>query len=651
MKASVKNFLLKHPLFLGLAAFAFVFLLSQTLTYQHYLLLKSQEQTAVANHALWVEGELQTVFDQCFSSTQTLRFIVEQYGIPQNFDSVVQILLSSHRHTDALQLVDSRGTITHVHPLKGNAVLGYNILQDPLTHKTALATIEKKDYFMAGPIALKQGGLGFVGRVPIYNKDHFMGFSAAVVKMPTLLRAIHLDSLERGPFSYQFLKLGDHGSEEILFTSKHLTPGFSKGASIQMNNAEWKLNIFPNKKKAYASVWLFFALGTALALLSGIITWQFLGIPNYLSQMVQEKTKMLKESREKFRSLIEQASDGIFMTSREGVIEEVNIKGAAMLGYKEHELIGLTLNDIYEPKELLKNPIKFKELWAGQTVLHERRMRRKNGSFFYGEVNAKMIPDGRFLGILRDITERRETRLQLEKQNLALEKTNAELAQFVYSASHDLRAPLCSLLGLVGVIKLEHQEPELLKKLEMMNKAVINLDNFINDIIQYSRNRHVSVMAEPIHFKNIVADILTNLWYLPNRHNIDISLEMQDNAPFVSDKRRVSILLNNLISNAIKYHDLEQHNPYIKVNVATDKDGAVLQIKDNGPGIPEAYLDKIFQMFYRMPSKTMGFRAGPIYRKGGAGKDERHHSCDIKNGTGHLVHRHHSPSEKTKNSV
>lgn len=610
MKASFKQFFLKHPILIGLAIFALVMLPIQFFNYQHYRSLKNQESAALAKHTIGVEADLQEILSQSASSAKILQFIVADYGVPENFDSLAQAILEAHHHIDGLQLLDSAGTMVHGYPPQKNEVLGLDVLHAPPANTDGAGNLRLKDHSMQGPFSLKQGGQSFMGRSPIYKNGAVAGFAATVVKVPTLRRALGLDSLQNHPFSYQFLALDENGDEKVLFTSKTLNEAASGATFVQIDHAPWKVQLYPNQRGPYTSVWLFLGLGAILALCSGLLTWQLLGTPNHLKQMVQEKTKLLRQSNEKFKSLVDQATDGIFITSKQGVIEEVNLKGATMLGYKENELTGRTLTDIYDPTELQLKPIRFKELWAGKAILHERRMRRKDGTIFYGEVNAKMIPDGKFLGILRDITERRETRLMMERQNVALEKTNAELAQFVYSASHDLRAPLSSLLGLIDIIKLEHQEPELQKKLSMMNKALLNMDNFINDIIHYSRNRHVPVAVETIDFNKLMTNVLTSLWYLPNRNHIEITLGLVEYTPFFSDRKRVSVLLSNLISNAIKYHDLEDRDPKILVQADTDEDRAILTIRDNGPGIPEDQLDKIFHMFYRIPSKAMGSGLG-----------------------------------------
>jgi PAS domain S-box-containing protein len=610
MEVLRKNMLFKNPIFMGSLVFLFVLLLSQFLTYQRYLLLKITEQNRIANHAIGVAEELQLVLNQSFSTTKTLSFIVEKYGIPADFDSIADILLGTNKYVDALELVDGTGEITHVHPLKGNDVVGFNILQDSIGKSGALTTIKRKDYFTAGPIRLKQGGIGFVSRVPIFAGDNFSGFSAAVVKLPTLLNAIHIDSLQEGPFSYQLSKINPDKTEEIFFASNNFSPTYAHSMPIDMHNAEWKLNIILNENITFSAVAIFSILGIVFSFLCAFVTWQFIRIPEHLSTIVHQKTLLLKESNHKFKTLVEQASDGIFLTNQKGFILEVNIKGAEMLGYALNELIGLNLRDIYDHEELKNNPIRFKELKAGIAILHERKMIKKDGSYFYGEINAKMNLNGNFLGILRDITDRKEARKILEQQNIELKKTNSELDSFVYSASHELRAPLSSVLGLINIMLLEDNKPGVVSQLNMMEKSIRRLDDFIKDIIEYSRNKHVDVKLETINFTNLFENSLESLWYLENTNNINIEINVNDKVSFMSDSKRISIVLNNFISNAIKYHDIEKNSPSIWLDVITSSKEAIITIKDNGLGIEEKEIDEIFNMFYRVSSRIMGSGIG-----------------------------------------
>ena len=157
---------------------------------------------------------------------------------------------------------------------------------------------------------------------------------------------------------------------------------------------------------------------------------------------------------------------------------------------------------------------------------------------------------------------------------------------------------------------MEEREPQLALHLNMMEKSIERLDDFIKDIIEYSRNKHVDVKLETINFTNLLENSLESLWYLENTNKINIEININDKVGFVSDSKRISIVLNNFISNAIKYHDLEKKAPSIWIGINTTKKEAIITIKDNGLGIEEKEIDKIFNMFYRVSSRIMGSGIG-----------------------------------------
>ena len=408
----VKNhFAFKKPLLYGFLAFLLVLIITQTITNQRFKIQNQNEQNKVNERALELEEDLQRILGQSSTATQTLAFIVENYGIPDNFDSIAHLLINSNKKIDALELVNKEGVITHVYPLESNEVLGLNIFKDSIAKDGAITTLERKDYFTTGPIYLNQGGSGFVGRRPLFNEGGFNGFVAAVIRLSTIISAVEIDSLETPPFYYQLAKVNPNKTEEVFYSSKDISKGEAINVPLTTSQGEWKLYVISNQPTSYSTIIIFSILGFLLSLVCGILVWFLVRQPFRLNQLVLQKTKLLNESNNKLKTLIEQASDGIFLTSPTGVISDVNISGAKMLGYTISELIGLSLKDIYDAEELKHNPIKFKELKAGNTILHERIMIRKDNSSFYGEINAKMTPNGDLLGILRDITERKELEL------------------------------------------------------------------------------------------------------------------------------------------------------------------------------------------------------------------------------------------------
>jgi signal transduction histidine kinase len=199
-------------------------------------------------------------------------------------------------------------------------------------------------------------------------------------------------------------------------------------------------------------------------------------------------------------------------------------------------------------------------------------------------------------------------KIEITTQNEKLKKANLELDRFVYSASHDLRAPLSSISGL---ITLSHQDPSATPEyLVMMQDRVGVMDKFIREIIDYSRNARLELQLEKINLRKLIEEVVEVLRFTPNREKITIEVKSGDETIISSDRTRLNVVLSNLIANAIKYQDLQKGNSYLIVSCALEGSICRIKLEDNGIGIKEEYQPKIFNMFYRATEKSKGSGLG-----------------------------------------
>ena len=204
-----------------------------------------------------------------------------------------------------------------------------------------------------------------------------------------------------------------------------------------------------------------------------------------------------------------------------------------------------------------------------------------------------------------------EAQNKLIFQNKELLKTNSELDKFVYSVSHDLRAPLSSMAGVAEIVLDESKDEFVIENVSMIQGSIKKLDGFILDILDYSRNSRVEVSKEPIDLNSILNEIKKNLKYM-GKDRREVRLEMKVNCPDIlnTDKSRLSIILNNLISNAIRYSDPKSSDPYVLVEAVSDSKRTRIVVKDNGIGIDKASQTKVFDMFYRVSKDSIGSGLG-----------------------------------------
>lgn len=199
---------------------------------------------------------------------------------------------------------------------------------------------------------------------------------------------------------------------------------------------------------------------------------------------------------------------------------------------------------------------------------------------------------------------------ELAGRNEELLKINNELDSFVYSVSHNLRAPLMSVLGLLNLVKHESDMHNLDQYHHMMEESIHKLDNTVKEILDYSRNARQELQVVPIDLKALIKETLDKMQFMPGFELLDIQVSVDDHVPFHSDFYRVSVILNNLISNAIKYLDQSKQKPFLAVTVTIDEKKAKLVIQDNGIGIDNVLLPKVFDMFFRATNKNEGSGLG-----------------------------------------
>lgn len=202
------------------------------------------------------------------------------------------------------------------------------------------------------------------------------------------------------------------------------------------------------------------------------------------------------------------------------------------------------------------------------------------------------------------------TRRELKEKNEELSKANEELDRFVYSASHDLRAPLMSILGVVNLARMELGEGEHIEYLEMIEKNVHKLDEFVRNIINYSKNARLDVEATEIDLKTLVQEAFNNLSHYQEDTQIEFHVNVDQDEVFMSDASKIQMLINNFLSNSIKYIDKQKSQAKIEANIVVRNNVANIEITDNGIGIDENHQDKIFNMFYRATRLSEGSGIG-----------------------------------------
>ncbi len=208
----------------------------------------------------------------------------------------------------------------------------------------------------------------------------------------------------------------------------------------------------------------------------------------------------------------------------------------------------------------------------------------------------------------RVINDLHKVEISLQRKNEELEVANKELDRFVYSASHDLSAPLKSLLGLINISFKDPigTQESYLGKMEM---SVKKLEEFISEILDYSRNKRMEIISEPILLKDLCQDVIENLKFTDGFQTIKIDLTELKETTLTTDKSRLRIIINNLLSNAIKFRRKEVES-WIKIFASVQANQTIVAIQDNGQGIRTELQPRIFEMFFRGAENSKGSGLG-----------------------------------------
>ncbi|MBL4715114.1 MAG: PAS domain S-box protein [Bacteroidia bacterium] len=344
--------------------------------------------------------------------------------------------------------------------------------------------------------------------------------------------------------------------------------------------------------------------------------------------------KALIDSEKKYSDLVKENPDAIVSLDSNGCFLSFNPAAEILTGSTSKNVMGKSFEDakLLKPKSLERALREFTLISSGKDRKpFELEINNVRKPWIIAEANPKLIKQKNGENIvqftLREITERK----LMEEE---LKKSNEELAAFMYRASHDLRAPLRSLLGLIDLIKMEKDATVADQYIQHMLTSVSKLDNSIEDLLAVTNANKVNPDIVKINFKEIVKNSLKILRNLENHKMISFNMNINSKISFYSDVSFLETIFDNVISNAIKYHKVELNsnqrlksvsnkrigNSYVKINVRTYEKEARIKIEDNGLGIDDAVKDKVFDMFYRGSDRSFGTGLGLYIVKNTVGR-------------------------------
>ena len=299
----------------------------------------------------------------------------------------------------------------------------------------------------------------------------------------------------------------------------------------------------------------------------------------------------LRSSEARFRALVEQATDGIFVADARGAYIDANSAGCAMLGYTREELLSLHIADVIDPAEVERIGPEVARFEGGEMVVSEWLFRRKDGSNFTGEVRGRQFADGRLQAIVIDITERKARELDLREADQRKDEFLAMLA-------HELRNPLAPIRYAARVLgKLDVDEPRVQWARDVIERQVAHLARLVDELLDISRiaRGKINLKTARVELSELVRQACEAAQPLMSAkgHRFEIMLP-EKRVTIEGDLVRLVQVLQNLLDNAAKY---TPERGRVELVAGLSGREVEIEVRDNGAGIPASLLPEVFELF------------------------------------------------------
>lgn len=397
---------------------------------------------------------LRQQLERSISSVTALGSIIRQFGDIPDFPALAGDMIVSYGGITNLQLAPG-GIIRTIHPLAGNErALGLDLLA-PATPGggAARVALDQRRLTVTGPLRVVQGGVALIARSPVFVPDpagseRFWGFATALIRIDDLIRASHLDRLDRTGFDFALTRLDDPTVDAPFASSSGTPPPDPATFRFAVADGTWELALAPRdgwrNRAALVEDGL---LALAVSLLTGLLIWLQLRRPAQLAAEVARSTRdldlinrdlrrrvderhaaemALRESEAHNRGVLENSTDCLFVHDETGRFVEVNPEACRLLGYTRDQLLQLGVSDIVTPEDGVACDAVWPRMTGGETGTFSGRLRCKDGASYPVEVRVGRVMESvlrrpLFIAVARDMSEQLALRATLEQANRDLE--------------------------------------------------------------------------------------------------------------------------------------------------------------------------------------------------------------------------------------
>ena len=315
--------------------------------------------------------------------------------------------------------------------------------------------------------------------------------------------------------------------------------------------------------------------------------------------MLAEELQSTTVSKDYLNRIYKGVVDMLIVINPDLSIQLVNSNACRVLGYTEEELIGKDFSELfYKNENRFLEKLKKELIKKGYSHDEERVFKTRKDKPIPVSISCSLLKDtdetdSGIMFIAKDISKIKKTEEDLRSKN-------DELNTFIYRASHDLKGPLASILGLVGLAQSEADDIESVKHyMNLIKLSASRLDAILNDFLELGRLTQSHVKKASLFIEPLIQEILKSLEYLPEFANIKFNLDIDQPTPIKSKKILLKAILQNLIDNAVKYRNMDIEDAEVNIKVREVDSDYEITVSDNGIGMTKSIQDNIFKMFYR----------------------------------------------------
>jgi len=462
---------------------------------------------------------------------------------------------------------------------------------------------------------------------PIYNNNFnigkviteksLKGFVLLVLKVDDLVTDALRD--EEGNLSLFIEDISDPKNIAVIYGTRPVNNSFLREEIITVAGMSWRVQTHNNtiKSPLLYSAWLVLISGLILSALVTLGITHLIRRTEVVEQLVESRTAELKNSEIQHRAVVENVVDGLLTIDELGNIEKFNIAAQRIFGYRAEEVIGKNINMLM-PSTTQDVNDKFSDYLQTYSDTGAKKIegignkvegKQKNGTIFPIELSiSEMEHDNRtkFIGIVRDISQRVELEIEREKFVDKLTDSNEELARFAFVCSHDLQEPLRMVRSFSEklqdhLIEQLNDDAKGQKYFDFVIDGASRAQTLITDILAYSSISSDPQILETVNIERIITVIKNNTFNDSKESKGEITF---DSLPELQgNKTQLYQLFQNLINNGLKYQNSDTV-PKVHISVEDTGEHWIFAIKDNGIGMEERHLSKIFEVFQRLHRRS-----------------------------------------------